>query len=96
VATGTITWIDSARGCCFISSEPRGRDLYVDQSEVDSRSAPLHLGAMVDFTIRVGTRGRLVVTNVTARKPVTRMPEPSQTSAEVAAEVWEGEGGAYS
>ena len=42
VATGTITWIDSVRGCCFIASDVPGRDLYVDQAEVDSRSAPLY------------------------------------------------------
>ena len=94
MATGTITWIDSVRGCCFISQELRGRDLYVDQSEVDSRSAPLHLGAMVDFTIRAGTRGRLVVTNVVAKTPAKQAPELWETSAVVAADVWEGEGGA--
>lgn len=94
MATGTITWIDSVRGCCFISSDVPGNDLCVDQAEVDPNSTPLHIGATVEFTIRTGTRGRLVVTNVTAKKPVTRIPEPAQASAQVAADVWEGEGGA--
>jgi cold shock CspA family protein len=78
VATGTITWIDPARGCCFISPDVPGRDLYVDQSEVDSRSTPLHIGATVEFTIRTGTRGRLAVTNVAAMEPAKRMTDPAK------------------
>jgi cold shock CspA family protein len=96
VATGTITWIDAARGCCFIASELRGGDLYVDQADVDCRSIDLRVGAIVEFEVCTGRRGRLVVTNVVARadEQRTRTPELSQTAAEVAADVWEGEGGA--
>jgi cold shock CspA family protein len=91
--TGTVTWIDSVRGCCFISTDPRARDLYADQAEIDSRSRPLQLGAAVEFAVRTGRRGRLVVTNVVANAPAQPAAEPSQS--EVAAEVWEGEGGAF-
>jgi len=94
VATGTVTWIDAARSCCFIASEVPGRDLYVDQAEVDSRSTALYVGATVEFALRAGTRGRFVVTNVAAKEPAKQVPEPSQAAAEVAADVWEGEGGA--
>ena len=93
MATGTVTWIDSVRGCCFISTNPRDRDLYADQGEIDSRSRPLQLGAAVEFALRTGRRGRLVVTNVVAAAPAKRVPEPSKS--EVAADVWEGEGGAF-
>ena len=94
MATGTVTWIDAARGCCFIAPDVPGRDLYVDRSEVDLRAAPLHVGTTVEFAIRAGTRGRIVATNVAAQPPAKRAPEPPQTSAEAAVDVWEGEGGA--
>jgi cold shock CspA family protein len=96
VPTGTISWIDSARGCCFIASDLRGGDLYVDRAEIDCRSIGLRVGATVEFAVCTGARGRLVVTNVVAREPEQRTPTPdlAQTAAEVAADVWEGEGGA--
>jgi cold shock CspA family protein len=96
VPTGTVTWIDAARGCCFVACDGPGRDLYVDQAEIDSRSTALYVGATVEFAIRTGTRGRLVVTDVVAREPAKGLPELSQTAAEIAADVWEGEGGAFS
>ena len=69
-------------------------DVHVDRSEVELHATSLHIGMTVEFALRTGRRGRLVVTNVAARKPAKRMPEPSETSAEAAVEVWEGEGGA--
>jgi hypothetical protein len=90
-----VTWVDSVRGCCFIASHLPGRELYVDGTQVDSRSSPLYVGATVEFAVRMGKRGRLVVTSIAAKEPAERGPEPSQPSPEVAAEVWEGEGGAF-
>jgi cold shock CspA family protein len=94
VATGTITWIDSGRDCCFITPDIPGRDLYVDRTEVDSGSTPLHVGAKVEYATRPGRRGKCVVTNVAAEPPANRAPEPPPTSAEAATDVWEWEGGA--
>jgi len=94
VPNGTITWVDSARGCCFVASDVRGRDLYVEQAQIDPRLRPLHVGAEVRFAVCAGRRGRLVVANVLAREPATPMPERVQDAAELAADVWEGEGGA--
>jgi cold shock CspA family protein len=95
VATGTVTWIDEGRGCCFIASDLPGRDLYVDRVEVDSRSTALSVGVTVEFAVRIGRRGRFVVTNVAVKEPANGSPELSQTAAEVATDAWEGEGGAF-
>jgi cold shock CspA family protein len=92
--TGTVTWVDSATGCCFVASDVPGRDLYVEPAQVDPRSRPLFVGAKVQFAVCTGRRGRLVVTNVLAGEPSKQMPEPAQDATELAADVWEGEGGA--
>ena len=91
---GTVTWVDSASGCCFVASDIPGRDLYVEPVQVDPRSRPLFIGAEVQFSVCAGRRGRLVVTNVFAREPAKQMPERAQDATELATDVWEGEGGA--
>lgn len=96
MATGTVTWIDADRGCCFIACDVARRDLYVDQAEIDSHSTALEVGARVEFTIRTGPRGRFVLTNVVAKDPANGGVERSQPPAEAAADVWEGEGGTVS
>ena len=92
--TGTVTWVDSTRGCCFVAADVPGRDFYVEEAHVDPRSRPLSVGTEVQFAVCAGRRGRLVVTNVLAGEPSKQMPERAQDAAELAAAVWEGEGGA--
>jgi len=68
VPSGTITWIDRARGCCFISTGVRSRDVYADGLELDSRSPVLRVGAAVEFAVLRGMRGRVSVTDVVAKE----------------------------
>ena len=101
VATGIVTWIDGARGGCFIATGARTRDLYADQTELRSCSTALYVGAEVEFCLRRGMKGRLVVANVVAKQlqatasgvGATRPTDVLPDSA-VAVAVWEGEGGA--
>jgi cold shock protein len=90
MTTGTVSWVDAAKGYAFIVSDEGGKELFVHVSDIGGAPELLVPGDSVDFESSRGTHGRIVATNVRVNRkeqpgPVS-VPPPDELAAEVAAE----------
>ena len=59
MSTGTVKWFDASKGFGFITPDDGGKDLFVQQSEIQSGGgyATLNDGQKVEYEVGQGQKG---------------------------------------
>ena len=55
---GTVKWFDEVKGYGFITPQSGGKDIFVHKSSIDTLSRTLENGALVEYEVGEGPKGK--------------------------------------